>query len=121
VPDPQDPATRDESVLDWREPTAPGHIEMLHFYRELIRVRRTQPDVASGDLRATSTAYDEAGGWLIMSRGSVHVVCNLASRSQVVPFDGDVQHVLASWGRAPIVDEHGVWLDGHDVAVVRTT
>ncbi|GAB2748539.1 malto-oligosyltrehalose trehalohydrolase [Terrabacter koreensis] len=120
VPDPQDPATRDGSVLDWGEPTAPGHIEMLHFYRELIRVRRTQPDVASGDLRATSTAYDEAGGWLIMSRGSVHVVCNLASRSQVVPFDGDVQHVLASWGRAPIVDEHGVWLDGHDVAVVRT-
>ena len=120
VPDPQDPATRDESVLDWREPTAPGHIEVLHFYRELIRVRRTQPDVASGDLRSTAVAYDEADGWLIMSRGSVHVVCNLASRSQVVPFDGDVQHVLASWGRAPIVDEHGVWLDGHDVAVVRT-
>ena len=120
VPDPQDPATRDESVLDWREPTAPGHIEMLHFYRELIRVRRTQPDVASGDLRATSVAFDEAQRWIILSRGSVHVVCNLASRSQVVPFDGDVRHVLASWGRAPIVDERGVWLDGHDVAVVRT-
>ena len=54
VPDPQDPATRAQSVLDWSEPSAPGHNEMLHFYRELIKVRRTQPDVASGDLRATS-------------------------------------------------------------------
>ena len=120
VPDPQDPATRDESVLDWSEPTAPGHIEMLHFYRELIKVRRTQPDVASGDLRSTSVRFDEESGWLVLSRGSVHVFTNLASRGQVVPFDGDVQHVLASWGRPPVVDEHGVWLDGHDVAVVRT-
>lgn len=121
VPDPQDPATRAHSVLDWSEPSAPGHNEMLHFYRELIKVRRTQPDVASGDLRATSVRFDEDAEWIIMSRGSVHVVANLAGRAQVVPFHGEVEHVLASWGRAPIVDSHGVGLDGHDVAVLRTT
>ena len=120
VPDPQDPATRAGSVLDWREPTAPGHIEMMHFYRALIRVRRTQPDVASGDLRETSVTFDEAAQWLILSRGAVHVVANFAGRAQVVPFDGEVGHVLASWGRAPVIDGHGVSLDGHDVAVVRT-
>jgi maltooligosyltrehalose trehalohydrolase len=94
---------------------------MLHFYRELIKVRRTQPDVASGDLRATSMRFDEDAEWIIMSRGSVHVVANLAGRAQVVPFHGEVEHVLASWGRAPIVDSQGVGLDGHDVAVLRTT
>jgi maltooligosyltrehalose trehalohydrolase len=120
VPDPQDPATRASSVLDWREPTAPGHIEMLHFYRELIRVRRTQPDVASGDLRDTSVTFDEAAQWLILSRGAVHVVANFAGRAQVVPFAREARHVLASWGRAPVIDGHGVGLDGHDVAVVRT-
>jgi maltooligosyltrehalose trehalohydrolase len=39
----------------------------------------------------------------------------------VVPFGGEVEHILASWGRAPIVDGNGVRLDGHDVAVLRTT
>ncbi|WP_374968628.1 malto-oligosyltrehalose trehalohydrolase [Terrabacter sp. BE26] len=121
VPDPQDPATRAHSVLDWHEPYAPGHNEMLHFYRQLIRVRRTQPDVASGDLRDTSVTFDEDARWIILSRGAVHVVANLAGRSQVVPFAGEVEHVLASWGRPPIVDAQGVRLDGHDVAVLRTS
>ena len=71
--------------------------------------------------RRRRCAFDEDAQWIIMSRGSVHVVANLAGRAQVVPFDGEVEHVLASWGRAPIVDSHGVGLDGHDVAVLRTT
>jgi maltooligosyltrehalose trehalohydrolase len=77
--------------------------------------------VASGDLRATSVTFDEHARWIILSRGSVHVVANLAGRSGIVPFAGEVEHVLASWGRSPIVDSHGVSLDGHDVAVLRTT
>jgi len=120
VPDPQDPATRDSSVLDWTQPTAPGHTEMLHFYTALTRVRRSQPDVASGDLRETTVQFDEHARWLVMTRGTVHVVANLAGRSQIVPFSGEVSHVLASWGRAPIVGGDGVHLDGHDVAVLHT-
>jgi maltooligosyltrehalose trehalohydrolase len=120
VPDPQDRATRDASVLDWAEPMAPGHTEMLHFYIALTKVRRSEPDIASGDLRSTSVEVDEDARWLIMTRGKVHVVINLAGRSQVVPFHGEVSHVLASWGRAPIIRGEGVRLDGHDVAVVRT-
>jgi maltooligosyltrehalose trehalohydrolase len=120
VPDPQDAATRQASVLDWAEPAAPGHIEMQHFYTALIRVRREQPDVASGDLRTVSVQVDEDAGWIIMSRGSVHVVANLSGRAQVVPFPAEVERVLVSWGAPPVVDEHGVGLDGHDVAVVQT-
>ena len=84
-------------------------------------MRRTQPDVASGDLRATSVQFDEDARWMVLTRGAVHVVVNLAGRGQVVPFEGEVEHVLASWGRAPIVDSSGVRLDGHDVAVLRTS
>jgi maltooligosyltrehalose trehalohydrolase len=120
VPDPQDRATRDASVLRWAETVSPGHVEMMYFYVALLRVRRTEPDVASGDLRATSVQVDEDARWIIMSRGTVHVVANLAGRSQVVPFSGEVDRVLASWGRAPIIRGEGVRLDGHDVVVVRT-
>lgn len=58
VPDPQDPATRAHSVLDWSEPNAPGHNEMLHFYREAhqgaahaARRRLRRPARHVGDLR----------------------------------------------------------------------
>jgi maltooligosyltrehalose trehalohydrolase len=40
VPDPQDPATRDRSVLRWEERTSPPHRDMLAFYRDLIALRR---------------------------------------------------------------------------------
>ena len=121
VPDPQDPATRSASVLDWAESKTLGHTEMLEFYRELINTRRREPDARSGDLLATDVEIDEANGWLIMHRGRIHVVCNFRQRSQAVPLRGlQVDRVLVSWGRAPIVDEFGVLLDGHDVAVLRT-
>ena len=121
LPDPQDPATRSASVLDWTETNRLGHTEMLEFYRELIQTRRREPDTRSGDLRTAKVDVNEANGWLIMHRGHVHVVCNFRSRAQVVPLTGlMVDRVLVSWGRAPIVDEAGVWLDGHDVAVIRT-
>jgi maltooligosyltrehalose trehalohydrolase len=120
VPDPQDRATRDASVLRWYETANPGHVEMMHFYVALLKVRRAEPDVASGDLRATSVQVDEDARWIVLSRGSVHVVANLAGGSQEVPFSGEVERVLASWGRAPIIRGEGVRLDGHDVVVVRT-
>ncbi|MDC5696588.1 malto-oligosyltrehalose trehalohydrolase [Intrasporangium calvum] len=120
VPDPQDPATRGASVLNWPECNTPGHTAMLDFYRELIGTRRREPDLSSGDLSATTVEFDEDDGWLVMHRGLVHVVCNLGQRARTVPLDaGLIDKVLVSWGRAPIVDEHGVHLDGHDVAVVR--
>ncbi|ADU47867.1 malto-oligosyltrehalose trehalohydrolase [Intrasporangium calvum] len=121
VPDPQDPATWSGSVLNWAERGTPGHTEMLEFYRELTKTRCREPDLAAGDLLATTVELDETAGWVVMHRGRVHVVCNLGPRSRTVPLpDLVVDRVLVSWGRAPIVDEHGVQLDGHDVAVIRS-
>jgi maltooligosyltrehalose trehalohydrolase len=120
VPDPQDPATRDRSRLVWREVDAPGHVEMVAFYRRLLRIRREEPQVASGDLRATAVRFDEDAAWFVLSRGGVHVVANLSEEAQVVPFETDVDEVLASWGRHPEHEIGGLRVDGHDVTVVRT-
>jgi maltooligosyltrehalose trehalohydrolase len=120
VPDPQDPTTRASSALDWADLGRPGHGQMLDFYRELINTRRSEPDLASGDLEKVSVDFDESARWLVVHRGQVHVVCNLSSRSQPVPVGFDVDRVLVSWGRAPVVNREGIRLDGHDVAVVRT-
>lgn len=119
VPDPQDPGTRAASVLDWSERRAPGHVEMLYFYRELIRVRRSHPDLHGGGLDSISVIFDESDEWLIMSRGRIQVVANVAPRRQLIRIDREMEQVLVAWGRAPIVGAEGITLDGHGVVVVR--
>ena len=119
VPDPQDRATRDASVLRWDETREVGHVEMLHFYTDLIRLRRTEPAIASGDLRATHVRVDDDARWIVMSRGDIRVVANLSEHRQLVPVEDDLEEVLASWGAHPTNDFGGVRLDGHDVTVLR--
>ncbi|HET7398598.1 MAG TPA: malto-oligosyltrehalose trehalohydrolase [Intrasporangium sp.] len=120
VPDPQDPATREASVLRWDEVTQPEHAATLDFYRRLIEIRRTDPEVASGDLRSVAVAFDEDARWLVLTRGAVRVVANLAEHAATVPLDRPVVQVLASWSADAAASGDGVRLDGRDVAVVRT-
>ncbi|MBB2986978.1 malto-oligosyltrehalose trehalohydrolase [Terracoccus luteus] len=119
VPDPQSPSTREASVLRWGEVSGDGHRQMLEFYRTLIGLRRTEPDIASGDLTAVDVRADDDARWFVLRRGSIVVVANLAEQAQVVPFDGAGAEVVASWGDDPGVEPEGLRLDGHDVAVLR--
>ncbi|MDN5795280.1 MAG: malto-oligosyltrehalose trehalohydrolase [Intrasporangium sp.] len=119
VPDPQDPATRTACVLRWDEVPAVGHAQMLAFYRRLIELRRSEPDIASGELTALDVRCDEAARWLVMTRGSVAVVANLAPEPRAVPVPAGVADVLLSWGDLR-TEVGGIRLGGHSVAVVRT-
>jgi maltooligosyltrehalose trehalohydrolase len=62
VPDPQDPATFERSKLDWDEVKASPHREMLATYRELIRLRKTVPDLSDPRL-AGSRCGTATGTW----------------------------------------------------------
>ena len=119
VPDPQDPATRDASVLLWGEVGDPGHAETYAFYRRLIALRRGEPDIASGDLTEVAVEVDEDARWLVLRRGDVLVVANLAPTPQNVPLPGRVSEVLLSWSAGTLTETGGLRLDGHDVAAVR--
>ena len=78
IPDPQDPATRDRSCLDWSEPEREPHARVLAWYRRLIALRHEQPDLTDPDLADTKVAYDEEQRWLAFRRGDVRVAVNLA-------------------------------------------
>ena len=98
VPDPQDPATRDRSVLPWAEldPGADGiHLRMLAWYRELIAVRRREPDLMDDDLRRVRVDHNDT--WLAVRRGRVHVLVNLGTESALIPAPGSATRLL-SWG-----------------------
>ncbi|MFF3389654.1 malto-oligosyltrehalose trehalohydrolase [Streptomyces sp. NPDC002669] len=95
VPDPQDPATRNRSCLDWDEPTKEPHARLLAWYHELITLRRALPDLSDPDLASVRTAHDERARWLAYRRGDLRVAVNLSGEPATIPLGGGRR-----WGRA---------------------
>ncbi|MGW4868871.1 malto-oligosyltrehalose trehalohydrolase [Streptomyces chartreusis] len=97
VPDPQDPATRERSCLDWSELDREPHARVLAWYRRLIALRHEQPDLTDPDLADTKVAYDERERWLAFRRGDVRVAVNLAKEPAAIPLGPRKADVLAAW------------------------
>lgn len=97
VPDPQDPATRDRSCLDWSEPEREPHARVLAWYRRLLALRHEQPDLTDPDLADTKVAYDADQRWLAFRRGDVRVAVNLAKSPAAIPLGPREAAVLAAW------------------------
>lgn len=115
IPDPQDPQTFQRSKLNWDEVGAGGHARLLEFYRSLVALRRTEPDMADPWLDDLRIDYDEDARWLVMHRGTLAIACNLNSEPVDVPVAGEV--VLA-WD-APTVGDESTRVNGHSVAILR--
>ncbi|WP_421741297.1 malto-oligosyltrehalose trehalohydrolase [Cellulomonas sp.] len=116
VPDPQAPSPFRDSILtrdELDDPAHPEHRRLLDWYRTLISVRRTVPDLASGDLAATDLVWGGAteggpedvpwDGWMVLHRGSARVVINLSGEEVAIPVhtDGPVD-VVAAWDPATV-------------------
>ncbi|MFE1795707.1 malto-oligosyltrehalose trehalohydrolase [Streptomyces sp. NPDC059517] len=97
IPDPQDPATRERSCLDWSEPEKGVHARVLAWYRELIALRHAQADLTDPDLADVKVAFDESARWLAFRRGDVRVVVNLGSERVSIPLGTRPARVLAAW------------------------
>lgn len=117
VPDPQAPETFAASRLDWDEPTRPGHARLLAFYRDLVRLRSTEPELATG-LRPAAQVDDD-GAWLLVRRGGVAVVLVLAEGPVTVPLPAPAGEVLLSWGPARVSDDDTLSVTGPGPVVVR--
>ena len=117
VPDPQDPETFLRSKLDWSEiRSGTDHARaLLEFYRGLIRLRRSEPDMADPWLHHLGVEVDEQRRWILMRRGRIAIACNLGTDPAEVPATGQV---LLDWGE-PQVGEASTTLPGHSVAVLR--
>ena len=118
VPDPQDPETFLRSKLDWSEiqPGTDDARALLGFYRELIRLRRTEPDMADPWLPHLGVEFDERRRWIVLRRGRIAIACNLGTDPAGVPATG---RLLLRWGD-PQVGEKATVLPGHSVAVLRS-
>ncbi|MEW1905615.1 malto-oligosyltrehalose trehalohydrolase [Streptomyces sp. NPDC086147] len=119
VPDPQDRATRDRSVLDRTEREEDPHRRLLAWHRELIALRRTLPDLTDPDLGGVKVAYDEEDRWLVFRRGDLRVAVNLGKEPAVIPLGSNGRdRVLASWEPVDPPAEDGVLRVPAESAVV---
>jgi maltooligosyltrehalose trehalohydrolase len=115
IPDPQDPATFQRSKLDWDEVGTGAHARLLQLYRDLITLRRTEPDFADPWLDHLHIEFDEADRWIVMHRGAFAVACNLGEQPVAVPVTGGV--VLSS--AEPQIGTDATTLPGHSFTVLR--
>jgi maltooligosyltrehalose trehalohydrolase len=118
VPDPQDPATRDRSCLDWAEPDKGEHRELLDWYRALIALRRSEPALTDPQLDAvTATA---GGRTLRVARGPFRILANFSDAPARVPLNSPCEIVLARPG-CKLLPGPAVQLPARGAAVLRTT
>jgi maltooligosyltrehalose trehalohydrolase len=118
VPDPQDPATRDASVLDWDEPGRDPHTALLAWHRDLVALRRQESELRDPRLDQVAVAFDTDARWVVVRRGTLRVVANLAAEQQRIPVDGSPERTVLAWDGA-LLEAGSVALPGHGVAVVR--
>ncbi len=95
IPDPQDPATFENSKLDWDGRASALGAEMLAWHRALIRLRRAIPALLDGRLdrvraRAEADRFE-------MERGPVRVLVNLGPRPFAAPLRVGEGLLLASF------------------------
>jgi maltooligosyltrehalose trehalohydrolase len=114
--DPQDPAAYRTAALDWREPEQPEHAAVLSLYRELIALRAAIPDLRDSDLTKVAVDFDEQARWLVVHRGTVRVLVNLAAEAQAIRAPtGEI--LLATADVTPV--DGGLVLAAQSAAIVR--
>ncbi len=125
VPDPQEPGTRDASVLPWGQELKGVHAGLLAWTRDLAALRRSEPELRDDDLSAVDVELgpadpgrdDDRPQWLVVHRGCWRVVVVLAATDTRVHLHSSGQ-LERHWGPAGI-NGTAVELSGPGVALVR--
>jgi maltooligosyltrehalose trehalohydrolase len=115
--DPQDPRAYQMAVLRWDELDQPDHRRVLELYRSLIALRRQYGELADPRLDRVEVDVDDERGWLVVHRGALRVVANLAAEAQRLPVQA--RAVLLGTGEVS-ADADGLLLAAFSAAIVAT-
>jgi maltooligosyltrehalose trehalohydrolase len=89
VPDPQDKETFLRSKLDWSQPSGPPYAPLLDWYRSLIALRRSRPELTDPRLDQVRVEYSEDDRWIVVHRGALRVAASLAGIPVEIPVAPD--------------------------------
>lgn len=122
IPDPQDPATRLRSCLDWREPDREPHRALLDWHRRLIALRRAEPALTDPAWSYTGLSSG-SDGCFSFQRGPLRVIVNPGDRPADAwpgPRAGEITEVVAAWRRVELPGADGrLRLPPESAAVLR--
>jgi len=96
LPDPEKRETFERSKLDWAEAGRAEHARMRAWYKDLIRLRRSTPDLKDGRPGQTRVTCDAAARSLRITRGGVEVFCNLGEKAAQFAVEGSATALLSS-------------------------
>lgn len=123
VPDPQDVSTVEASTLEWAEADAgrdDEHGEVLRWYKALLALRRSRPDLRDSRLDQVVVREDADRGTLVIDRGDHRVAVNLSDQPVTLgvhPARGST--VLLAGDPTVVLNEEGYLdLPGEGVAIV---
>ena len=88
--------------LAWSEPAGPRGSRMLAWYRALLALRRSRPELAAGRHAGLAVEQDASGTWIAVRRGDVVLASNLGrERCRVTVGGAGKGCVLLTWGEPP--------------------
>ena len=116
VPDPQSEQTFRDSTLDWSELDGERAQRLLGWYRTLIALRRTRPELTDG--RRDRVVVEHGEDWLVVRRGRLVVACNLAAERRELPLPGAPVSVLAASTPGFVFADGCVHTDGESAVVL---
>jgi len=99
IPDPVDPATMAAAVLQWDELDTEPHRRVLAWYRQLLALRRSRPDLTDGRRPRTTVEIDEPRRRLVIRRGDL--VIDVALDPPEVVISDTSGLILLESGTAP--------------------
>ena len=85
IPDPQDKETFLRSKLDWDQPGREPYRSRLDWYRTLLALRRSRPELTDPRLDQVRVGYDEDARWLLATRGPLRIAANLGTAPVRIP------------------------------------
>jgi maltooligosyltrehalose trehalohydrolase len=117
--DPQARETFEGSKLNWGELSKSPHAEILNWHKQLIRLRREEPDLIDGDLKNVHVQYDEQKRWLAVERKSLSIVCNLSEIRQRIPVRKGTQRILMASEKEALIMDGFPELPAESVAILK--
>ncbi len=121
LPDPQAESSFQASKLDWSERDGEREQALLAWTRDLLALRRARPELTDGRRDRVRVSYDEDERWVVVRRGAVVVVVNLAAERRRVPVPGTPQAVLLASSRGFVFGDGSVETDGESAVVLQLT
>jgi maltooligosyltrehalose trehalohydrolase len=119
APEPGEEETFLRSKLDWSELSEDAPASLLSWYRDLIALRKSLPELADPRLDRVKVRVDEDRHFVVVERGSLRVAANVGTRPVPVRLSpGAKRIVLASDEGVRLIDGD-VYLPAQSLAIVQ--